>query len=302
MAARASGRLFRACMAQRRCWRRRPGIARTFTKLVRRLEAHPVAVRVKPPAGGARVKVVLDGGRLVDWLYKVAFNTPQYRDVPAMIAELANGHPRRIASARAAAILATPPGVFGFGLALGVGCAEWVPYQQGSVLSIGRRAFPGYPASVLRPALHVSYLPNSCRVWKVPKAPAEQRAATPSTIPTLLLSGSFDPRHADELGTDSGADAAQLDGRGLCGDRPLRDARVALRATGVRVVPRDTERTQYGLRCGGQAAEVRQGAGGAYGWAGLTGCFGGGAEWRIASRSGWVLPRDLRDDRVYGHQ
>jgi pimeloyl-ACP methyl ester carboxylesterase len=186
-------RLFRACTAQPRCWRRRPGIARTFTNLVRRLEAHPVAVRVKPPAGGSRVKVVLDGGRLVDWLYKVAFNTPHYRDVPAMIAELADGRPRRIASARAAPILGTPPGIVGFGLALGVGCAEWVPYEQGSVLSVGRRAFPAYPDSVLAPALHVSYLPNYCRVWKVPKAPAEQRAATLSTIPTLLLSGSFDP-------------------------------------------------------------------------------------------------------------
>jgi pimeloyl-ACP methyl ester carboxylesterase len=186
-------RLFRACAAQPQCWPRRPGIARTFTRLVRRLEANPVAVRVEPPAGGSPVRVVLDGGRLVDWLIKVAFNTPQYRDVPAMIAELADGDPRRIASARAAPILATPPGVVGYGLALGVGCAEWVPYEQGSVLSIGRRAFPAYPASVLRPALHVSYLPNYCRVWKVPKAPAEQRAATPSAIPTLLLSGSFDP-------------------------------------------------------------------------------------------------------------
>jgi glycerophosphoryl diester phosphodiesterase len=98
----------------------------------------------------------------------------------------------RIATARAAPILATPPGALGYGLALGAGCAEWVPYEQGSVLSIGRRAFPAYPESVLAPALHVSYLPASCRVWPVPKAPAEQRAATPSTIPTLLLSGSFD--------------------------------------------------------------------------------------------------------------
>ena len=73
-----------------------------------------------------------------------------------------------------------------------MGCAEWVPYEQGSILSIGRRAFPAYPASVLKPALHVTYLPDDCRVWTVPKAPAEQRAATPSTIPTLLLSGSFD--------------------------------------------------------------------------------------------------------------
>src|ERR671925_766212 len=95
-------RLFRACEAQPQCWRRRPGIAQTFTKLVRQLEANPAVVRVKPPTGGSPVKVVLDGGRLVDWLIKVAFNTPQYRDVPAMIAELANGDPRRIARARGA--------------------------------------------------------------------------------------------------------------------------------------------------------------------------------------------------------
>jgi pimeloyl-ACP methyl ester carboxylesterase len=185
-------RLFRACAAQPQCWPRRPGIAQTFTKLVRRLEAHPVAARVKPPTGGSPVRVVLDGGALVNWLIDEAFNTPHYRDIPTWIAELADGDPRNIARARAAPILATPPGALGYGLALGVGCAEWVPYEQGSVLSIGRRAFPAYPASVLAPALHVSYLPDSCRVWPVPNAPAEQRAATPSAIPTLLLSGSFD--------------------------------------------------------------------------------------------------------------
>ena len=179
-------------MEQPQCWPRRPGIEQTFTNLVQRLEARPITVRVDPPTGDSPVKVVLDGGALVNWLIDEAFHTPRYRDVPAMIAEIADGDPRRIASERAAPILATPPGVLGYVLALGVGCAEWVPYEQGSILSIGRRAFPAYPDSVLAPALHVSYLPDSCRVWRVPKAPAEQRAATPSTIPTLLLSGSFD--------------------------------------------------------------------------------------------------------------
>jgi pimeloyl-ACP methyl ester carboxylesterase len=185
-------RLFRACTEQPQCWPRHPGIAQTFTKLVRRLEAHPVEAQVTPPTGGAAVKVVLDGGALVNWLIDEAFHTPDYRDIPTWIAELANGDPSKIASSRAAPVLATPPGALGYGLALGVGCAEWVPYEQGSVLSIGRRAFPAYPDSVLAPALHVSYLADYCRVWPVPKAPAEQRAATPSTIPTLLLSGSFD--------------------------------------------------------------------------------------------------------------
>jgi pimeloyl-ACP methyl ester carboxylesterase len=184
--------LFRACTEQPQCWRRRPGIAQTFTNLVRRLEAHPVTTRVKPPTGGSPVKVGLDGGRLANWLIDESFHTPDYRNVPAMIAELANGDPRPIARAVAAQLLGSGTGVIGWGLASGVACGEWIPYMKGSILSAGRRAFPAYPASVLRPALHVTYIADQCRVWKVPKAPAEQREATPSTIPTLLLAGSFD--------------------------------------------------------------------------------------------------------------
>jgi pimeloyl-ACP methyl ester carboxylesterase len=184
--------LFRACTEQPQCWRRHPGIEQTFTNLVRRLEAHPATTQVKPPTGGSPVKVVIDGGRLVNWLIDESFNTPAYRTVPALIAELADGDPRPIATEVAARVVGSGIGILGYGLANGVGCAEWIPYMKGSVLSAGRRAFPAYPDSVLRPALHATYIADQCGVWKVPKAPAEQRAATPSTIPALMLSGSFD--------------------------------------------------------------------------------------------------------------
>jgi pimeloyl-ACP methyl ester carboxylesterase len=138
------------------------------------------------------VKVVLDGGRLANWLIDESFNSADFRNVPAMIAELADGNPRPIATQVAARVVGSGTGILGYGLALGVGCAEWIPYMKGSILSAGRRAFPAYPASVLRPALHITYLPQECTAWKVPKAPAQQREATPSTIPTLLLAGSFD--------------------------------------------------------------------------------------------------------------
>jgi pimeloyl-ACP methyl ester carboxylesterase len=184
--------LFRACMQQPQCWRRRPGIAQTFTNLVRRLEAHPVTTRVEPPRGGSPVKVVLDGGRLANWLIDESENTPDYRNVPAMIADLADGDPRPIATEVAASLAGSGIGILGYGLAFGVGCGEWIPYMQDSILPAGQRAFPAYPDSVLAPALHVTDIAGECNVWKVPKAPAEQRAATPSTIPTLLLSGSFD--------------------------------------------------------------------------------------------------------------
>jgi pimeloyl-ACP methyl ester carboxylesterase len=185
-------RLFRACTEQPQCWPRSPGIEQTFTNLVRRLEAHPVTTRVEPSPGASPVTVVLDGGRLANWLIDDSFNTANFRNVPAMIAELANGNPRPIATEIAARVVGSGIGILGYGLANGVGCGEWIPYMKGTILSAGRRAFPAYPDSVLRPALHITYTPQVCAVWKVPKAPAEQREATPSTIPTLLLAGSFD--------------------------------------------------------------------------------------------------------------
>lgn len=123
--------LFRACMEQAECWPRRPGIAQTFTNLVRQLEAGPVTAWVEPSAGGPPVQVVLDGGRLVNWLIDESFHTPDYRNVPAMIAELNNGDPRPIATEVAAQLLGSGTGVMGWGLGLGVGQRQADPVHGG---------------------------------------------------------------------------------------------------------------------------------------------------------------------------
>ena len=177
--------LFRACASQPRCRARHPHLAKTFTRLVRRLEAHPITTRVRPATGGPARKVVLDGGALVNWLVLLAL-TNNLRPAPAFIGQLADGHPQNIAATWFAQ---------GAGNALiyGVACSEWVPYHPASaVLSQGRRAFPSYPASVLAQPPQVPFMTEDCSVWKVPKAPAAQRAVTRSTIPTLMLNGSLD--------------------------------------------------------------------------------------------------------------
>jgi pimeloyl-ACP methyl ester carboxylesterase len=176
--------LFRACAAQHRCRARHPGVAKTFTRLVRRLEARPLSTRVRPPTGGPPRNVVLDGGALVNWLIEAALNNT-LRTAPAFIDDLANGHPQQIAASWA-------PGAAS-ALIYGVACSEWVPYERPSdVLRRGRRAFPSYPASVLAQPPQLPFMTEDCRVWKVPKAPAAQRAVTHSTIPTLILTGSLD--------------------------------------------------------------------------------------------------------------
>ncbi len=185
--------LFRACAEERGCWTRQPGLTETFTRLVRELESHPVTTSVTPVQGQPPVKVVIDGGALVNWLVNMAFATADYPHVPAWIGEFADGHPEKIALSIAKPVLATPEGYIGYGLTLGVICSEWVPYQSESdVLLQGRLAFPDYPDSVLAPAVHFSYVYDDCRGWKVLKGSPAQRVVTRSAIRTLIVSGSFD--------------------------------------------------------------------------------------------------------------
>ncbi|MEU1820157.1 alpha/beta fold hydrolase [Streptomyces roseifaciens] len=183
--------LLKACAAEPRCKDRYPGLRRTLTQQVRRLEAHPLTLKARPPRGGDPVKVVLDGGALLNLLVANAVKPP---DVPAAIEELAHGRPERFAQARAADSVQVV-GQTAHGLTESVACSEWVPGSTPSdVLKAGRRAFPGWPDTVLAQAPQLPFQHQVCRIWDVPDRTSVQRVATVSAVPTLLISGTFDTK------------------------------------------------------------------------------------------------------------
>ncbi len=192
--------LFRACAAQAACHAAHPRLEKTFTGLVDKLELEPLTPTVSDPATGEDVKVVLDGGALVDWLRNQSYSTAALRDVPDMIGRLAAGRTEAIdAVARDRLARAPRPGPgapsAGYGLGFGVVCREWYPFAtQQDLLAAGRQAFALYPASVRDEAVGSwAYANDDCRdIWKVRAAPAAVRHAPASDIPMLLISGSFD--------------------------------------------------------------------------------------------------------------
>ncbi|MGC2408872.1 MAG: alpha/beta fold hydrolase [Methyloceanibacter sp.] len=192
--------LFRACAAEAACDAAHPRLEKTFTGLVNKLEVEPLTAMVSDPATSEDVKVVLDGGALVDWLRNQSYSTPLLRDVPDLIGGLAAGQPGAIAAIakdRDAGAPRPGPGVpsAGYGLGFGVVCREWYPLAtQEDLVAAGRQAFPLYPASLQDEAVGTwAYANEDCRdMWKVPAAPATVRQPPASSIPTLLISGSFD--------------------------------------------------------------------------------------------------------------
>ncbi|MFI1394531.1 alpha/beta fold hydrolase [Streptomyces sp. NPDC020681] len=189
--------IFAACAAQPLCRNRYPDLPRTLTQQVRRLEAHPLRLSVPPPGGGDPVKVVLDGGALANLL--VANAVPAV-DVPAALEELAHGNPQRFAQARAAG--ANPVvGETAYGLTESVACAEWVPgFSAADLLNAGRRAFPGWPDTVLAQAPQLPFQEQVCRAWDVPDRTAFHRMTTFSKVPTLVVSGTFDAKTGAQWG------------------------------------------------------------------------------------------------------
>jgi pimeloyl-ACP methyl ester carboxylesterase len=171
--------LFQACTAKPDCNAVHPRLEETFTGLVNKLEVEPLTTSVSDPVTGKDVKVVLDGGALVDWLRNQNYGVPTLQAAPDRIDGLAAGRPEAIeAIALDRAGRAPPPGpgvpALGYGLSYGVTCREDYPFATPEDLAAaGREAFPDYPASVQGEGVGGwAYANEDCReVWKVPAAP-----------------------------------------------------------------------------------------------------------------------------------
>ncbi|MEU9304900.1 alpha/beta fold hydrolase [Streptomyces sp. NPDC048269] len=192
--------IFDACEAEPRCKSRYPDLPRTLTEQVRRLEAKPLVLNAKPAKGGDTVKVDLDGGALLNVLID---NSVKAADVPAAIDELSRGRPERFAQARASGSVQTI-GETAHGLTNSVACSEWVPGSSPSdVLNAGRKAFPGWPDTVLAQAPQLPFEYDVCGIWNVPDRTATQRVATTSAVPALVLHGTFDVKTGVSLAEDA---------------------------------------------------------------------------------------------------
>ena len=190
--------LFHACAADAACDVAHPHLEATVTDLVNRFEARPLTTTMSDPATGEKLKIVLDGGALVDWLRDQSRTNTALAHIPDLLDQLARGSSEALTAIAMYRIQLAPPSKpstpsTSFGLAYGVGCREQLATHE-DIIKAGRHAFSLYPVSIQEQAVSTwAYTNDDCRaIWKVPAASAAVRQPLVSSIPTLLISGSFD--------------------------------------------------------------------------------------------------------------
>jgi pimeloyl-ACP methyl ester carboxylesterase len=190
--------IFAECEAQPKCARKYPHLLTTFTRLVIQFEAHPLVRNVVPPQGGRAVKIVLDGGTILNM---IVGSRPKPGDMPAAITEIAHGNPKKFLEARAAGAEVAAVPEQAQGMTQSFVCREWEPYgSPAAILRAGRRTFPTLPASVLINAPQLPFERELCQAWNVPVGPSSQRIKVRSNIPTFVVSGTIDAKTGAQWG------------------------------------------------------------------------------------------------------
>ena len=193
--ARAFEQLFADCAADPRCRDAYPGLRDSFHQLIEKLSHEPAEITLLQSGEATR----MDGEVWVNYVFGLLYDTSLLPWLPAMIsAHAAGGYDYFPPMPLDAQSNDPPPADFlldydddSEGLHYSVICAEDVAFDRADdVIAAGAELPPRFDSAFTQAALQTIDL---CRVWDVPAADASHKLPVVSDIPTLLLSGAYDP-------------------------------------------------------------------------------------------------------------
>jgi pimeloyl-ACP methyl ester carboxylesterase len=184
--------LFDGCAAQPPCADAYPSLASELTMAVNQLSRTPLTVEVPSPLSGQPTRVVIDGYRLANLVVVASFRADWIAALPALVHKIAMGDGVRAATVLLSIILG-PPDVFGYGLAFGVFCRESVAFtSREQTRMVGQQALPDIPTQVLGLVPQAPRIFDQCGTWNVGKADRSAFNPARSSLPVLILAGSYD--------------------------------------------------------------------------------------------------------------
>lgn len=178
-------RLFDACAADPYCAERYPDLEATLFASIDALNADPKTVSITDPKTEEAIEVTVTGDFLLDFVFQSLYRVEMIPLLPAYIHATANGDVAWIEE-WGAQVLSEP--TFSEGMFYSVICAEDADYTIDEVALDGAHpqiASLGQGAAAQTKAV--------CDLWDVPALPDSVDDPIDSDIPTLIMTGEFDP-------------------------------------------------------------------------------------------------------------
>lgn len=186
---RAFAAMVAACAADADCNAAYPTIEQDFLTLVETTNTNPIRVRAR--VGDSFYDVHLTGDDLVLLMYDALYSVNEIMVLPKAIEAARNGDYRYFAEGMIWRARSTQ--TFSEVLFYVMDCQEEIPFS-----ALPRLTFSDIPAP-FRIISDASIL-DLCAAWNLPAAPPLENLPVVSPIPTLILSGAFDPVTAPAYG------------------------------------------------------------------------------------------------------
>ncbi len=170
-----------ACRADPSCDRIVDGVSATLDRLITGLDANPMFV----PAGGGAPETIIDGRRLAIFTFLMLYSEQTVALIPRMLAGLDRRDPdvARQAASIGNLIETSSSNAADEGTYFAVQCHDRAPFTSG----------PPGDLSVFASVIALPSTAEVCAPWSVGSAVSDEGRPVESDIPTLLLSGGFDP-------------------------------------------------------------------------------------------------------------
>jgi pimeloyl-ACP methyl ester carboxylesterase len=177
--------VFAHCSADPVCSADYPDLENRLFALVERLDEEPIVTEVVDSETGARAEAELTGTALLDVMFQLMYSAGNYAFAPKIIADLEDGDATAIEFVLP---LIAFDRTFSEGMYYTVICAEDADFAPSDVNLDGVR--PQFADGAIDEA---SAFLEYCELWEVEELDASVDDPVTSDVPTLLLSGRFDP-------------------------------------------------------------------------------------------------------------
>ena len=190
---RALNQLFDSCAADPACNAAYPDLKTVFYDTVKKLNQAPVTLKVTlPDVGiqnmtGKQVDTLINGDSFISAIFQALYQTSYLPELPRVIYQASQGNLNPIAQLNTF-FMASDKDI-SWGMYMSVKCVEVIPFESESAFASALQQYPELGGSLGSPQGPF----DLCKGWNVPTAPAVQDQPVKSDVPTLVLSGQFDP-------------------------------------------------------------------------------------------------------------